>query len=138
MRNLISSPMSASLARMKLFTPVVAGLAILATGTAWAADLDKIAVSVASLLQQGHYSRHKLDDEISKKLFDQYLRDLDANKLFFTQADVDMLRAKYETTLDDAILAGDLDPAREIFALFKKRVADRVASNKVLAGKKYT
>lgn len=122
---------------MKLLKPVVAGLAVFVVGAAWAADLDKVAVSVASLLQQGHYSRHKLDDEISKKLFEQYLQDLDANKLFFTQADVDMLRAKYETSLDDAILAGDLDPAREIFALYKQRVTDRVASNKILAGKKY-
>jgi carboxyl-terminal processing protease len=122
---------------MKFLKPAVLLLTVSLAGTGWAADLDKVAVSVASLLQQGHYSRQKLDDEVSKKLFDQYLQDLDANKLFFTQADVDMLRAKYETTLDDAILAGDLDPAREIFALYKKRVTDRIASNKELATKKY-
>jgi carboxyl-terminal processing protease len=137
MRHLISGSLSASLGKMKLLKPVVIGLAVFAAGAAWAADLDKVAVSVASLLQQGHYSRHKLDDEMSKKVFDQYLQDLDANKLFFTQADVDALRIKYETTLDDAILAGDLDPARDIFALYKKRVTDRVESNKELATKKY-
>ncbi len=137
MRHLISCPLSASLTRMKLLKPVLVVLAVFVARGSWAADLDKVAVSVASLLQQGHYSRHKLDDEISKKLFDQYLQDLDANKLFFTQADVDMLRAKYAASLDDAILAGDLDPARDIFALYKKRVTDRVASNKLLAAQKY-
>ena len=137
MRHLILNPLSASLSRMKLSKMVALALAVSLSGVAWAADLDKIAVSVASLLQQGHYSRHKLDDEMSKKVLDQYLQDLDPNKLFFTQADVDKLRAKYETSLDDAILAGDLDPARDIFALYKARVTDRVASNKILAKKQY-
>jgi carboxyl-terminal processing protease len=102
-----------------------------------AADLDKVAVSVARLLEMQHYSRQKIDDATSKKVFDQYLEDLDPNKLFFTQADVDGLRAKYETTLDDAILNGDLDPARNIFALYKTRVTERIASNKKLADGKY-
>lgn len=106
-------------------------------GSAWAADLDKVAVSVARLLEQAHYSRHKLDDTISRKLFEQYLKDLDPNKLFFTKADVDMFSAKYATELDDAILTGDLNPSREIFELYKRRVTDRVASNKKLADRKF-
>lgn len=112
-------------------------LAVFFCGTAWAADMDKVAISVAQLLERAHYSRQALDDEMSKKLLDQYLQDLDPNKLFFTQADVDELKAKYATTLDDAVLSGNLDPARDIFALYKVRVTDRVASNKALADKKY-
>jgi carboxyl-terminal processing protease len=106
-------------------------------GSAVAADLDKVSVSVARLLEQGHYSRHKLDDSVSKKVLTQYLQDLDPNKLFFTQAEIDKLNAQYATTLDDAILAGDLDPARQIFALYKANVTARVASNKKLADKKF-
>ncbi len=112
-------------------------LAVLVAGSAWATDLDKVAVSVARLLEQAHYSRHKLDDEISRKLLEQYLRDLDANKLFFTTADVDGFKAKYAATLDDAILTGDLNPSREIFELYKQRVSDRVASNKKVADEKF-
>lgn len=122
---------------MKLHQSAAIVLAVIMANAAWAADLDKVAVSVARLLEQGHYSRQKLDDNVSKKVFDQYLDDLDPNKLFFTRADVDELSAKYELTLDDAILNGDLDPARNIFALYKQRVTDRVASNKKLADKKY-
>jgi carboxyl-terminal processing protease len=136
MRNLISPHLSASLSRMKLIR--LALLAVFFCGTAWAADMDKVAISVAQLLERAHYSRQALDDEMSKKLLDQYLQDLDPNKLFFTQADVDALKTKYATTLDDAVLSGNLDPARDIFALYKVRVTDRVASNKALADKKYT
>jgi carboxyl-terminal processing protease len=106
-------------------------------GSAAAADLDKVGVSVARLLEQGHYSRHKLDDSVSQKLLKQYLQDLDPNKLFFTQAEIDAFNAQYATTLDDAILAGDLEPARQIFELYKKNVTARVASNKKLADKKF-
>ncbi len=100
-------------------------------------DLDEVAVSVARLLEKVHYSREKLDDKMSAKLLDSYLLDLDPNKLFFTQLDVDAISAKYSTTLDDAILSGNLNPAREIHAIYAKRVADRVASNKELAVKEW-
>ena len=120
---------------MKRFALLLA--VTLVAGSAIAADLDKVAVSVARLLEQGHYSRQKLDDTVSQRLFDQYLQDLDPNKLFLTKADVDQLRAEYATTLDDAILAGDLTPARKIFALYRERVLARVASNKKLADQKF-
>ncbi|MDD5198340.1 MAG: carboxy terminal-processing peptidase [Terrimicrobiaceae bacterium] len=120
---------------MRLITTAL--VAVFIAGSARAADLDKVAVSVARLLEQGHYSRHKLDDSISQKLLAQYLQDLDPNKLFFTQAEIDDLSAKYATTLDDAILAGNLDPARDIFARYKQHVTDRVAGNKELAGGKF-
>lgn len=135
MRSLIFVPSSASLSRMRFLSAAI--LAVLVAGSAWATDLDKVAVSVARLLEQAHYSRHKLDDEISRKLLEQYLRDLDANKLFFTTADVDGFKAKYAATLDDAILTGDLNPSREIFELYKQRVSDRVASNKKVADEKF-
>jgi carboxyl-terminal processing protease len=137
MRHLIFETLSARLSAMNLSKPAAILLFVFSAGVLQAADLDKVAVSVARLLELQHYSRQKLDDGVSKKVFEQYLEDLDSNKLFFTQGDVDALRAKYESSLDDAILNGDLDPAREIFTLYKKRVSDRVASNKGLADKEY-
>lgn len=138
MRHLLLTSLSASLPSMKSIKPAAILLSVvLAASSLQAADLDKVAVSVARLLEMQHYSRQKLDDDVSKKVFDQYLEDLDPNKLFFTQADVDSLRAKYESSLDDAILNGDLDPARQIFALYKVRVTERIASNKKLADGDY-
>ena len=73
-----------------------------------------------------HYRPEPLDDAMSAQIFKRYLDDLDGDKMFFTQADVDRF-APYKTTLDDAIKSEHLQPAFDIFALYLKRVDERVA-----------
>ena len=95
-------------------------------------DSEQIGLSVGRLLEEGHYTHHPLNDEISRKLLTGYLEILDFSHLFFTQKDIDAFTAKYATTLDDDILLGNLEPAHEIFAVFQKRVEDRVEKIKEL------
>lgn len=95
-------------------------------------DSEQIGVSVGRLLEEGHYTHHPLNDEISKKLLTGYLELLDFSHLFFTQNDIDAFTKKYATALDDDVLLGNLKPAHEIFAVFQKRVEDRVAKIKEL------
>jgi carboxyl-terminal processing protease len=99
---------------------------------------DRIAVAVARWLEQAHYNREKIDDDMSLKLLETYLNQLDYNKLYLTREDVEGFRAKYGTELDNHILRGDLTPAREIFERYKQRVQDRVEKNKALAEKDYS
>ncbi|CAN5579033.1 carboxy terminal-processing peptidase [soil metagenome] len=103
-----------------------------------AADPSQVSVAVGRWLEQGHYSRQKLDEEMSKKFLQTYLTTLDYNKLYFLQSDVDEFQQKYGSNLGDSVLRGDLAPAREIFARFKQRVEDRLAKSKKLVQKKYT
>ncbi len=91
-----------------------------------APDTGQIEISVGRLLEQGHYSRHELDDKLSQRLLSNYLDSLDYNHLYFLQSDIDKFQEDYATALDDDILLGNPDPALEIFATFKKRVEDRV------------
>jgi carboxyl-terminal processing protease len=98
----------------------------------------QVAISVARWLEQGHYTREKLDEKMSARFLQTYLTTLDYNKLYFTQKDVDDFESKYASTLGDSVLRGDLGPAREIFTRFKQRVEERVAKNKKLTQKKYT
>ncbi len=100
-------------------------------------DPGQVAMSVARWLEQGHYTRDKLDENLSRKFLETYLTALDYNKLYFTQGDVDEFEKKYGTTLGDSVLRGDVEPARDIFARFKERVEARIDSNKKLAQKKY-
>jgi len=93
-------------------------------------DPGQVAISVGRLLEQGHYSRRKIDDSVSQQLLDYYLEYLDYRKLYFTQEDVDALKAKFGNSLDDDILLGNPTPAIEIFNLYKKRVEERVAKVK--------
>src|SRR5207302_10944275 len=57
---------------------------------------------------------------------------LDFSHLFFTQKDVDDLNAKYGSSMAGAVLLGNLKPAYEIYALYTKRMDDRVAKIKEL------
>ena len=98
----------------------------------------QVAISVARWLEQGHYTREKLDEKMSARFLQTYLTTLDYNKLYFTQRDVDEFESKYASTLGDSVLRGDLGPAREIFTRFKQRVEDRVAKNKKLTQRKYS
>ncbi|MBA3543769.1 MAG: carboxy terminal-processing peptidase, partial [Chthoniobacterales bacterium] len=95
-------------------------------------DSEQIGLSVGRLLEEGHYTHHPLNDEVSRKLLTGYLEILDFSHLFFTQQDVDAFTKKYATDLDDQILTGNLKPAHEIFAVFQKRVEDRVKKIKEL------
>jgi carboxyl-terminal processing protease len=95
-------------------------------------DSGNVTTSVGRLLEEGHYTHQPLNDEVSKKFLKTYLELLDFSHLFFTQKDVDMLTAKYATSLDDDVLLGNLKPAYEIFELYLKRVDDRVAKIKEL------
>ncbi len=101
-------------------------------------DPGQIQTSVGRLLEQGHYSRKKLDDKISQQLLKNYLEGLDSNHLFFTQKDVDGLTAKYAKTLDDDILIGDPSAAFAIYDVYKRRVEERAAKVKEFLKEEYT
>ena len=100
-------------------------------------DPAQVEISVGRLLEQGHFSRKKLDDSVSKVLLKNYLEGLDYNHLYFTQKDVDEFTAKYATALDDDILFGNTEPAFAIYNLYQKRVEERVAKVKELLKQKY-
>jgi carboxyl-terminal processing protease len=87
-------------------------------------------MSVGRLLEEGHYTRQKLNEEVSRKFLQTYLELLDFSHLFFTQQDVDTLNEKYGNSMAGDVLLGNLKPAYEIYALYTKRVDDRVAKIK--------
>lgn len=77
---------------------------------------------VARLRQ--HYRSLSFDDELSEKVFDRYLRDLDPNRLHFLAADIDSF-SKYRTTLDDDLRNGDLRAGYDIFNRYQTRLERR-------------
>src|SRR5882724_7867608 len=106
--------------------------AAIAAPSAVATSKETIAVSVGNLLQEGHYTRQKLNEELSRKFLQTYLELLDYSHLFFTQQDVDALNAKYGNSIAGDVLLGTLKPAYEIYDLYAKRVDERVAKVKEL------
>ncbi|MDQ2972154.1 MAG: carboxy terminal-processing peptidase [Pseudomonadota bacterium] len=82
------------------------------------------AVLAARLLTRFHYESLPLDDAMSQKIFKGYFDALDAEKLFFTQTDLDHF-APARTKLDDAIWNGDLSIPYTIFNLYEQRAGER-------------
>ncbi|MCP5556244.1 MAG: carboxy terminal-processing peptidase [Verrucomicrobiaceae bacterium] len=91
-----------------------------------ATNFGQVAMHVAYMLQNHHYSHAEFDDKVSGELLTNYLNMLDFRHVFFTQADVDSFKAKYDTTLDDHILMRNISPALEIYDVYSQRVRDRV------------
>lgn len=81
---------------------------------------------ITHIISSYHYKQTSLDDTLSSDIFDNYFRNLDPNRSFFTQADIDRFEP-YRYRLDDALNERDLDIAFEIFKVFRDRVQHRVA-----------
>ncbi len=75
---------------------------------------------VVDLLERGHMARPVIDDDISVKWCDNFLKHLDPGKYYFLKADIDEFK-KENRDLDDQIRNGDLEFARKVFERFLKR-----------------
>src|SRR6266436_6375712 len=103
-----------------------------AVPSAVASSKETVTMSVGRLLEEGHYTRQKLNEEISNKFLQTYLELLDFSHLFFTQEDVYAFYAKYGSSMAGDIFFFKQKTAYEIYALYTKRVDDRVAKIKEL------
>lgn len=75
-------------------------------------------------LRYGHYLPNELNDEYSSRTLDGYLKLLDPNKAYFTQADIKQLNV-YRFKLDDLLKRRDAEVAFDIFKLYRQRLSER-------------
>lgn len=78
----------------------------------------------AEVLARFHYKPVPLDDAMSEKIFDRYLKSLDSEKIFFVQTDIDQMD-RFRATLDNAIIEENLTAPFAIFNLYARRVHER-------------
>ncbi len=121
---------------------LAAGLLVLtslATSVRAETDFGQVAIYVARMLENTHYSHKDFDNEMSAKLLDNYLDFLDPRHNLFTESDVDGFRKEYKETLDDYVMLRDISPAIKIYDVYKQRVKERVAyAKKLLETTKFT
>jgi carboxyl-terminal processing protease len=79
---------------------------------------------VTNLFTRQHYKRFKLDDALSEEIFDRYVESLDYTKSLFLQSDIESYK-QYRTQFDDALKAGKLDFAFDMFNSSMKRRYER-------------
>ena len=86
---------------------------------------EKILHNVGEMLEEIHYSPKQIDDKFSKEIFTKYLADIDVEKDVFLKADVDGLKEKYETKIDDEILGkAPIQFVPAVTEIYKKRLAE--------------
>ncbi|EJN04457.1 carboxy terminal-processing peptidase [Phyllobacterium sp. YR531] len=79
----------------------------------------------AQFLIQYHYKTVPLGDELSEQILGRYIKALDPEKFFFSQADIDVFNADKDK-LDDGIYGEDLTIPFTIFNLYEQRVVERL------------
>jgi carboxyl-terminal processing protease len=90
----------------------------------------------AEVLSRYHYKPIKLNDISSNKIFDNYLKSLDSERIFFIQEDLDQF-SYARTKLDNALLEEDLTIPFSIFNLYQQRVTQRIQYAKSLLKKPF-
>lgn len=90
-------------------------------------DEGQTASIVTDMITKRHISHAPIDDEVSKKLLERYLKALDPQKLYFSKNEVDALRQQ-NTKLDDQIKVGDVSFAFAVFERYQLRMKERLAT----------
>ena len=87
----------------------------------------QVATAVAAFLSRAHLSRQgfdELNDEISERWINAYLKSLDPRKMYFLQSDVDEFY-KNKHQLDDMIKRHNIRFAYDVYQVYLKRLAER-------------
>lgn len=72
-------------------------------------------------LKNYHYNPTDVNDDFSKKVFDEFLGVLDANKRFFTQEDIKQLSV-YKTKIDDLSKEGSYEFFDKVMEIYESRI----------------
>ncbi|TCL72423.1 carboxyl-terminal processing protease [Hydrogenispora ethanolica] len=104
-------------------------LVVLIAGSAYTQALQKpgkeqvISDALLNSLETWHYSPQKLDDKLSQRVFDLYLKSLDPNKRFLLKSDMEQLK-QFQNRIDDELRQGTHQFLTLSNVLLKRRIAD--------------
>ncbi len=85
-----------------------------------------VARVIAKMMPDNHVSGTELNDTISQRALELFLKSLDPLKLYFLKSDIEEF-ARNQNNIDDMVRQGDLRFAYDIFNRFIQRVDERVA-----------
>jgi len=86
---------------------------------------SKTTIEIVSQLTKHHYRQLELNDALSSRFLDEYLKTLDSSKNFFIASDIAEFDA-YRKSFDDDFKAGKLDNAFTIYNRFSERFMHRL------------
>ena len=99
---------------------------------------ERILHNVGEYLEQIHYSPKPIDDKFSAEVFDKYIKEVDAEKDVFLQADIDDLRNRFGTKIDDEILGtSTIQFVPAVSEVYKKRLTETQAIYREILSKPF-
>jgi carboxyl-terminal processing protease len=98
---------------------ILAGAIILASYTFCNRETKEqvLLILINNALKEIHYSPKDINDDLSVKVFNEYIKSLDFSKRFFTLADISQLQDN-KLTIDDQISSGSLEFYKKTSTLF--------------------
>ncbi len=103
-----------------------AGAAEVATDDALAPESrhENIGELVTTFIQKSHYNHIAVNDDLSSKVMDSYINELDRNRVYMLASDIEFFE-KYRFELDDIVRNEPLDPVFDMFSIYRTRVRER-------------
>ena len=84
---------------------------------------DRLVGSILkNALETYHYTKKKIDDDVSEKAFDEFLKKIDFGKQFLLAQDVKDLE-KYRFKIDDQVISGDHEILKKAQFILKKNIS---------------
>ncbi len=108
--------------KKKLFSALLIGLPFLAIAQVKPVNaFQQKAMLLKHFMDKNHYQPVQWNDSSSIMLFDKWIKDLDREKLFFTQKDIATL-SSYKNNLDEEMLGKSWSFFDASITLYKKRI----------------
>lgn len=127
----VSARLTARRARWWAAGLIAGTLGVTSPGLAQAPQLQptdtqgKVARLITRQLAVLHYNRTPINDELSARVLQRYLDNLDGQRLYFLAEDIQAFE-RWRLQLDDQLRAGLLGPAFTIFNRFQQRQRERL------------
>ena len=85
----------------------------------------KEAKVISYVLDNNHYRKLHLNDSLSSAILDWYVKELDNNRSYFIASDIKDFE-KFRFAIDDLTRTENIEPAYEIYNVFRKRYKERM------------
>jgi carboxyl-terminal processing protease len=107
-------------------TGAPAATTILPPGALAPAERQRLlARRIGVILEQAHYRRTAIDDQMSAEIYKRYIDSLDSQRSYFLASDIAEFGA-FESRFDDMIKSGEVEPAFAMYARFQQRNRERI------------
>ncbi|MEM9444086.1 MAG: carboxy terminal-processing peptidase [Verrucomicrobiota bacterium] len=122
--------MFSRLSALSLVVPLyISSLFASQEGSEWNIDnkYRTIGKLVPAFLERQHYLQEQLNHEHNEEWLSNYMKSYDFNHAFFYRKDYEELMQMHGNDLTTKLMTGNIEPAFNVFDLFKKRLESRVA-----------